>query len=698
MSKIEEAKAALPLPLLMRRLGDLPDSVNPDKPFVICSPLREDRNPSFSVFRGLRGWRWSDKATAEGGDELDYLAAKNGCEFEAALAEFCSMAGVAMNGRIPFRAGRPLKAKPDPLPARAVPEPEVEAPIAFCWQTVRDALGETDVEEIARWRGYRPEMVRWLRDNDLLGIRERGAAIPVQNFSGEIVSCHFRTDRGWSYPKGTKPTALVIGDPSKAGCLVLMESQWDAFAALDLLDAPNNDAWREMIAFAVSRGANNAALLEPVIAKAKGAMIVAFEQNDPPPDDGKPYGNWLWTDAVARLSRGILFAKPPAGVKDLNDWLRTGASRDELFAAMEAGVSRRTTKLSFRSVSSILGEKMSDSDCWIGDYMIAAGQPTSFLGPGGIGKSRLVLQLAVQSILGKEWLGFDTTRAAGKRWMLLQTENSLRRLQNDLRKMIAGLELTPAEVRQLDRSLFIHTIESDNDSMLDLSNPDAFAECRAAVFDFAPDVVMFDPLNTFTSADLNSDRDCREVIGLISSLTRRGDPMRVPFVIHHSLTGKDGAARAVGWDRSSFGRNSKALHAWVRSQWNLAPVDPDSPDRLVLACGKNNNGREFPEFGIMLDDDRGIYLLDPEWNAEEFRDRIGAARGGARASARPQLTIDDVMAYVTDEWTRVGAIQRRACEETGMSRSQFYRVWSEISQTSRIVRNEAGLVRQNRAL
>ncbi len=126
--------------------------------------------------------------------------------------------------------------------------------------------------------------------------------------------------------------------------------------------------------------------------------------------------------------------------------------------------------------------------------------------------------------------------------------------------------------------------------------------------------MVFDPLNTFTSLDLNSDKDMRQVVAAITGLVKRGNPNRVPIIVHHSLTGKAGAARAVGWDKSSYGRNSKVLQAWTRAQINLAPRDPNKPELLVLSCGKNNNGKPFADMGIRFDEGSGLYVVDHDFD------------------------------------------------------------------------------------
>src|SRR5437016_1873298 len=122
--------------------------------------------------------------------------------------------------------------------------------------------------------------------------------------------------------------------------------------------------------------------------------------------------------------------------------------------------------------------------------------------------------------------------------------------------------------------------------MLDLQNSeriaDAIAETRA-------DVVVFDPLRDFGSDDLNSDKHMTEALREISRITKRGNPKRVPLVIHHAGTGKAGIQKATGFDRSSFGRNSKVLFSWARAQINVAPALPDDNSMIIIASGKCSN-------------------------------------------------------------------------------------------------------------
>jgi hypothetical protein len=150
----------------------------------------------------------------------------------------------------------------------------------------------------------------------------------------------------------------------------------------------------------------------------------------------------------------------------------------------------------------------------------------------------------------------------------------------------------------------------------------------------------------------------------------------------HSLTGKAGASKAVGWDRGSYGRNSKVLHAWVRSQWNLAPADPDDESKLILACGKNNNGKPFEEIGVVYDEEVGVYRIDGDFDAERYREAIGADGKRRKPGLGRQYSEDDILECLGTEWLRVSALQRRVYEETGMSKTRFYVIWPEIKDGS----------------
>lgn len=319
-------------------------------------------------------------------------------------------------------------------------------------------------------------------------------------------------------------------------------------------------------------------------------------------------------------------------------------------------------KLTLRRPDEILAMEFDDSDLILGDRLLAKGQPLTILGAGGVGKSRLLLQLAVCTITGREFIGF-VTRGRDLRWLILQGENSNRRLKFDLEHLKAWVGLSWAQVNE---QLLIHTLETDQDGFLDLENPSNFTRMSEPILDFKPNIVGFDTLNNFGIGDLNKDADMRETCQTISRLVKQGDPDRGIAVLHHAITGKMGAAKATGYDRASFGRNSKVLQAWTRGQINLAAGKPDSNDSLVVSCGKCSNGKEFPDFAIKLNPETMLYEPDPSFDLETWAVDIGVGKTGTKVPL-------ELAAELCRGAMEKKALARAIMDRTGCCRAYAYK-------------------------
>ncbi len=105
-----EAKARLSIPDLWHRL-ELPGT-----PKVSCSsPFREDRNPSFSVFKD--GLLFKDFATGEAGDAIDFLALATGLDRKAACKRFIELVGGAVSSPLPVKRTPPAHPQVRPKPS-----------------------------------------------------------------------------------------------------------------------------------------------------------------------------------------------------------------------------------------------------------------------------------------------------------------------------------------------------------------------------------------------------------------------------------------------------------------------------------------------------------------------------------------------------------------------------------------------------
>lgn len=252
------------------------------------------------------------------------------------------------------------------------------------------------------------------------------------------------------------------------------------------------------------------------------------------------------------------------------------------------------------------------------------GNRTTVLGQGGIGKSRLIMQAALFCRAGRPFIGWNT-EAKDAKWLFIQTENGNVRLQSDLVKMKQAF--SEEEWDHINKGIRFHTIEEEHDGNILLDVPEVYARVAEAVASFDPDVLVIDPLRDAHSGDLNGDGDMTEVTRLLVKLSKTGGRSdRALLVLHHALTGRAGAAKGVGWDRGSFGRNSKVLQGWARAQINIMPGGADDSSWLVVASGKCSNYKEFEPFAIRLNEETMLYDVDPTFDLEAWKGDVAGEK------------------------------------------------------------------------
>ncbi len=220
----------------------------------------------------------------------------------------------------------------------------------------------------------------------------------------------------------------------------------------------------------------------------------------------------------------------------------------------------------------------------------------------------------------------------------------------------------------INEGVFLNTLEADDDGylMLDAENTERIAD---AIVRTGADIIVFDPLRDFGSDDLNADRFMTEVLREIARITRRGDPQRIALVIHHAGTGKAGIQKATGYDRSSFGRNSKVLFSWARAQINVAPAQPDDNDLIIIASGKCSNAREFEPFAVRLDEETMLYHREEDFDFEEWQRSLESPRSNAA-----KLTVDLVLNLLpaTGSISKNVVIERLRDKGCGEKRSRLF--------------------------
>lgn len=222
---LEEAKDRLTIPSLWARL-DLPGKPGTS----CCSPFREDRKPSFSVYDN--GRKWKDHATGEGGDAADFLAHALNVSPEEGCRKLIEFAG---GHRIPFHAPRPI-----PLAAAAVDSKRTAKRAG--WPPFEKPTG-AEVSAIAELRGLSVEGVSLAAERGLLFCcesREGRAWIVTdssrRNAQGRLLS-------GQSWAAGMKARTLPgseaawpVGLPESRpfAAIAFVEGGPDLLAALHL--------------------------------------------------------------------------------------------------------------------------------------------------------------------------------------------------------------------------------------------------------------------------------------------------------------------------------------------------------------------------------------------------------------------------------------------------------------------------------
>ena len=327
--------------------------------------------------------------------------------------------------------------------------------------------------------------------------------------------------------------------------------------------------------------------------------------------------------------------------------------------------SRNGSDLSVRSPTEILAIPRDEHANYLGDRLLAKMQSLVIAGVGGIGKTRLLLQLLVAFIIGRLWCGIET-HAKRIRCLLIQTENGTARLQIDLEalKKWAGKDW-----KLVDQSLVIHTLETDSDMLLHLSEAGNVRRLEATIRKVNPAIVSFDPLRDFGIGDLNSDADMSATLREVARIARIGNPDRALVLLHHALTGRAGAAKAFGLERTGFARNSKVLQTWARGFINVIPGSEDDNQTLILTCGKNSNGKEFPPVAVRLNAETMIYEVDSDFDIQSWRQQLISRK--TKTGVKPQHLREILARGREYDKKQLAAL---IMEETGLGRSRAYEI------------------------
>lgn len=232
-----------------------------------------------------------------------------------------------------------------------------------------------------------------------------------------------------------------------------------------------------------------------------------------------------------------------------------------------------------------------DPNCLVGKRWLCKGGSLLIVGPSGVGKSSLTMQLAMTWALGRPLFGITPLRPL--KFLVVQAENDTGDLAEEYQGVMAGMGIDPwdtdAETMARLRTNLVFVRDTTHTGH-------RFAEAiRILIERHHPDVVIFDPLLSFVGGDISKQEVCSEFLrGRLNPISEASGVAWI--AIHH--TGKPPADKHAksAWQSSDWsysGIGSSELVNWTRAAMVLRQTSPGA-FQLMLTKRGNRSGATHP--------------------------------------------------------------------------------------------------------
>ncbi len=278
-------------------------------------------------------------------------------------------------------------------------------------------------------------------------------------------------------------------------------------------------------------------------------------------------------------------------------------------------------------------------------------QVGAIIGQGGLGKSRIGLNIARNQVLGLKFAGLPSGARPLKHFVM-GSENSIHRLQGDIRHMNIGL--TAEQIALLNDHIRLATIEGPDDSYISLANPTNILRWQKTLESWPPDVLWVDPWGDIQAGEANNDEDARATLAMLRNLLRRVSPSASTIILAHARTGVRNIAQATGYDAANFGKGSKALFSSCRCVWNLAPGDESENPPLVCVHAKSNDGPRHPPVAIRLNPTTMMYGIESNFDIDAWTADLSSRANGKGREKKASTPLVEYRTHVVDVLTKEG--------------------------------------------
>ena len=298
-----------------------------------------------------------------------------------------------------------------------------------------------------------------------------------------------------------------------------------------------------------------------------------------------------------------------------------------------------------------------------GGLRLAPGQLMEIIGGSGLGKSRMMLDLAVNQVLGRDFAGLPTCKRPLK-WLFYGNENGFYRFRNDLRQM---LKFCSSEQRERLRGhIFLPTMARPKDVYVSFADEENRVKLKTTIRYRDADVVVLDPWGAVIDGDELDDGDVRKTIfEIMDVLAANVKKPTAGIILNHSRNGIKELVDAAGFGAANYGKNSKAIFSVMRNVWNLRPAHiADQITKIELIHAKSSDFAAYEPRAVDFDPRTFTYDLDPAFDHVAWQYELERIKRDGSSLTSEQRT---------DAYKRQGDEMRRKILEYVISRGHLYR-------------------------
>ena len=214
-----------------------------------------------------------------------------------------------------------------------------------------------------------------------------------------------------------------------------------------------------------------------------------------------------------------------------------------------------------------------DKTCLLGNHYLDRGAGAVLVGNSGMGKSSMMLQMAVVFALGR---AFEGLKPNGKlKSLIIQSEDS----DNDIAEVMASIaysmKLTKDDIEIVRENVRIVTDRMHRGVAF-------MAELKGQIIKVKPDLVWINPLAAFVDGDISNAEEAgvflREQLNSINQ-----DQLFAYIAVHHT-TKPSAEKKEAKWNEAQYGMaGSYEVISWARAIMILKAGDNDGQFDLLFA-------------------------------------------------------------------------------------------------------------------